>query len=310
MKIFAGENATHFGELGMDVLYLNTLENVHTPTTVGQQWRGGVDTAQFTNSQLGWYYYTIQARSEYTAQQAAKLGQLLPGISIDGLLDKFCRQGINQRRHYAALFGFDPEETQGIIKQGVATNLPASTSGKTKITTYEPTELVEYLAGQARTAMDNTYGMAKPVILMSSVRIINYIRTKIVPLSTYQNPGAGVSAIGGVYDRIVADWLGVGKVTFIADDLLKGSGAAGVDQIVLVAPGLIEQDLVNPEYSQYQLGDLPLNMMNTFMDNAGGLIKTVNPVINRVASADYSLQSTAGAVIRQDAVRVIDAGYV
>ena len=162
---------------------------------------------------------------------------------------------------------------------------------------------------QARTAMNNTYGMAKPVVFMSSVRVVNWIKSVMLNLTQYQMPGAGVDSIGGAYSRVVGEWLGVGKIEFIADDLLKGAGTGGADVMLFVAPGLTEQDAVKPEYSQYLLGDLPMNMMNTFKDEAGGLIISRNPVINRVTSADYSLQTTPGAVIRADAVRVIEAVY-
>lgn len=307
IKAFAG--ITKYGDLGSDYLYLTTLDKIDTPTTIGQQWRGGVDTAQFSNNQLAWQYYTIQARMEYTDQQAAKLGKILPGIGIDQLLDKLCRQGINQRDHYGALFGFDPAQTQGLVKQGTTATFPADSDAHTTISSYNPDELMAFMATQARTAMNNTYGMAKPVIFMSSVRTVNWIKSVMLNLTQYQMPGAGVDSIGGAYSRVVGEWLGVGKIEFIADDLLKGAGTNSSDLMLFVAPGLTEQDAVKPEYSQYLLGDLPMNMMNTFKDEAGGLIISRNPVINRVTSADYSLQTTPGAVIRADAVRVIEALY-
>ena len=307
IKALAG--ITKYGDLGSDYLYLTTLDKIDTPTTIGQQWRGGVDTAQFSNNQLAWQYYTIQARMEYTDQQAAKLGKILPGIGIDTLLDKLCRQGINQRDHYGTLFGFDPAQTQGLVKQGTTATFPADSDAHTTVSSYNPDELMAFMATQARTAMNNTYGMAKPVVFMSSVRVVNWIKSVMLNLAQYQMPGAGVDSIGGAYSRVVGEWLGVGKIEFIADDLLKGAGTGGADVMLFVAPGLTEQDSVKPEYSQYLLGDLPMNMMNTFKDEAGGLIISRNPVINRVTSADYSLQTTPGAVIRADAVRVIEATY-
>ena len=307
VKAFAG--ITQYGDLGSDYLYLTTLETIHPPTTIGQQWRGGVDSAQFANNQLAYQYYTIQARYEYTDQQAAKLGKIIPGVGIEKLLDDLCQQGVQQRRHYGALFGFDPAQTQGLVKQGTTATFPADSDANTTVSAYNPDELLAFMAGQARTAMNNTYGMAKPVVFMSSVRVVNFIRSTMINLTQYQMPGAGVDSVGGAYNRVVGEWLGVGKIEFIADDLLKGTGTNGADIMLFVAPGLTEQDVVKEEFSQYKLGDYPANMMNTFMDNAGGLIISRNPVINRVTSVDFSLQTTPGAVIRADAVRVIEAAY-
>ena len=307
IKAFAG--ITKFGEIGDDYAYLSTLERIHTPTTIGQQWRGGIDSTQFTNNQLAYQYYTIAASYAYTDQQAAKLGKLMPGIGIEKLFSKLTRMGIAQRDHYGALFGFDPAQTQGLVKQGTTASFPADTDSHTTISSYNPDELMAFMAGQARTAMNNTYGMAKPVIFMSSVRVVNWIKSVMINLTQYQMPGAGVDSIGGAYSRVVGEWLGVGKIEFIADDLLKAAGTNSTDVMLFIAPGLSEQDAVNPQYSQYQLDDLPINMMNTFKDEAGGIIESRNPVIDRVTKVYLTLQTTPGAVTRADAVRVIEAAY-
>jgi hypothetical protein len=307
LKAFAG--ITKLGEIGDDYAYLTTLEKIHTPTTIGQQWRGGVDTAQFATNQLAYQYYTIQARFEYTDQQAAKLGKILPGIGIHDLFGRLSRQGIAQRDHYGALFGFDPAQTQGLVKQGTTASFPADSDGHSTLTAYNPDELMAFMAGQARTAMNNTYGMAKPVVFMSSVRVVNWIKSTMINLTQYQMPGAGVDSVGGAYSRVVGEWLGVGKIDFVADDLLKAAGTNSTDVMLFVAPGLSEQDKVDPRYSQYQLDDLPHNMMNTFKDEAGGLIESPNPIIDRVTSVNLSLQTTPGAVTRADAVRVIEVAY-
>jgi hypothetical protein len=302
---------THFGELGAPALYLPTLSRIHTPTTIGQQWRADADSVGFDNNQLTFWYYTIHARYEYTDQQAAKMSKVLPAIGLQDLNTRLCEMAMNQRRHYGMWFGFDPTSTaQGIIAQGTTYTFVNDSDAHSTLLTYNPPELVALLAAVARETMNATYGMAKPVVIASSPRTINYIMSTIVAVTESQLPGAGIDSVGGTFGRVVGDWLGVGKVKFIQDKLLEGTGGTALtDPVVFIAPGLSEADPVPADISQYSLMDNNINRINTFMDNAGGLLRMENPIINWTHQGLFKLQTTPGAVVRKEAVRVINIPY-
>lgn len=294
---------TRFGKRGDDVLYQPTVSRINTPTSIGQQWRGDIDAVDYSLSQISFPYYTIMARQEYDPNQESKFERLVTGVGLNDFLDKLCKQGIYQREHYACFFGFDAN--QGIALTGQNGSLPADSGGHTTVQTYIVAELLAFLALQARTVMNNTYGMAKPVRVVSTVNMINYLKSTIVPLTSYQMPGAGVDSVAGSYGRIIGEWLGVGKIDFIADNALIGKGTTSKDLILFIAPGLSDQEVKSTENTNLVADELPMNMRNTFMDMVDGLKEFQNPAINGIKSKLFSLQTTSGCLIRQEAVRAI-----
>ena len=290
---------THFGKRGDDILYQPTLSAINTPTTVGQQWRGDIDAVDYSISQLSFPYYTIHARMEYDPNQSSKFASMIAGIGLPQFLGNLCKQGIWQRMHYASLFGFD--SNQGIAKTATTETLANDSDGHSTIQTYNQGELLAALASYARLIMNSSYGMAKPVIVAAPVNMINYISTSIIPLTSYQMPGAGVDSIAGAYERVIGDWLKVGKVEFISDNALTGKGATGKDLLLFIAPGLSEQEAQKQAKNTNLVSDsLTQNKRNTFMDIVDDLKEFPNPVINGVNSSLFSLQTTSGCLLRQE----------
>lgn len=306
-KYFA--EITKYGKESSAALYQDVISNYTTPTSIGQQWRGSIDQVDLTNKQLAYYYYTIQAAYSFTRQQAATAADILQGISLADLLDKLSRMAINQRRHYASLFGFDPSETQGLINLATSESLPADSDSNQTITSYIVAELFAYLNEKVRDIMDVSYGTLKPAVIVSSPRIIHYLQTAIIPLTSYLDVGSGTESVAGAFSKVSGQWLGIGKIEFVSDYLLQETGTNSTDQILFIAPGLSKQEAISEEFSQYLLDDIPSNAANTFMDSAGGLIKSTNPELHRTTSYDLSYKTTAGAVTRQDAVFVVEAAY-
>lgn len=294
---------TKFGKRGDDILYQPVVSRINTPTTIGQQWRGNIDAVDYSISQLSFPYYTIMTRQEFDPNQEAKFEHLVAGTSLQAFLDNLCKQGIYQREHYAALFGFDAN--QGIAKTGTNTSLPNDSSSNSTVQTYIVNELLTKLAGYARAVMNATYGMAKPTVVVAPVNMINYLKSTVIPLTNYQMPGAGVDSIAGAYNRIIAEWLGVGKIEFIADNALTGKGTAGKDLILFIAPGLSAQEIKTEENTNLVAEEMTQNHRNTFMDVVDGLKEFPNPVINGIKSKLMSLQTTSGALLRPEAVYAV-----
>jgi hypothetical protein len=289
---------TRFGARGVDILYQTRVSRINTPTTIGQQWRGDVDAVGFSLSQLGFPYYTIMARQEYTPNDESKFELTIPGVGLKQFQADLCEQGIYQRLHYATLYGFDSD--QGIAKNGTNTSMPNDSGGHSTVQTYVIAELVAYLASIARGIMNTTYGMAKPAVVTAPLNMINYIQSILVPLTTYQMPGAGTDSIGGTLGRVIGEWLGIGKIDWIPNNALAGKGTAGKDLILFIAPGLSEQEAGQPENTNLVADNLKQNYRNTFMDMVDGLKEFPNPMMNGIASSIYSVQTTPGALIRPE----------
>ncbi|EGV1470932.1 hypothetical protein JF110_001657 [Campylobacter jejuni] len=238
----------------------------------------------------------------------AKFEALSNGVSLPNFLENLAKQGINQRKHQGVLYGFDNSLKQGITSNATVVNMPADSGAKTKLTEYNVSELVEFLASVARSVMDSTYGTAKPVVFASSVRVINYIKTVIVPLLDSANAG-GVDSVGGLYERVVSDWLGVGKIQFIPDELLRENTSDRKDTILLIAPGLDNQTKLPQDVNQNLAGELNSITYNTMYDAGIGLTKMNRPDDFGIFSSWLTYKMTPGATLRSEAVASIAVQY-
>lgn len=297
---------TNIGKLEDISHYLATIMNIDSETTIGQQWGSNKTKQNYTIGQLSASYYSIQAYVEYNIEEQARFESVSNGVSLPNFLENLAKQGINQRRHQLILFGADSDTSlnQGILANATVETLPSDSNGASTLTGYNPAELQRFLANIAINVMDSTYGMAKPCVIASSQRVISYLRTMVVSLTESQKEGAGVDSVAGLYNRIVGQWLGVGNIEFIADDLLKGDTK---DKIVFVAPGIDKQ----PQ------GDDGLNLAgalngvtyNTYYDASIGLIDEPAPVALGVFSKKYVFKMTPGITIHPKAVSYCEVAY-
>ncbi|HDZ5057805.1 TPA: hypothetical protein RTG63_001668 [Campylobacter jejuni] len=290
------------------MLYIMSANNINSETAVGQQWGQELTKQSYSLNQTGLPLYRVSAYVEYTEDERAKFEELSNGVSLPNFLENLAKQGINQRKHQGILYGFDNSLKQGITSNATVLNMPADSNSKTKLTEYDAAELVEFLASAARSVMDATYGTAKPVVFASSVRVINYIKTVIVPFLNSAD-GGGVDSVGGLYERVISDWLGVGKIQFIADELLRENTSDKKDTILLVAPGLDSQSHLNNDINQNLAGELNGITYNTMYDAGIGLTKMNRPDDFGIFSSLLTYKMTPGATLRSEAVATIAIQY-
>ena len=299
---------TQLGNRSDNAYYVNTILRASTPSAIGMQW-GDSEVVSADNGQMGFFHYAIRTRYEFTDHDADKFAAIT-GVSLQSLSEKLCTMAINQRLHRMVLFPADPSETsQGILANGTAGSFPADSDANTTIKSYNPWELVQVLAEAARDAMDNSYGQLKPVVLASSVRVINYLKTAMVPLIDAQMKGSGTYTISGAYSEIIGKALGVGEITLIADDLLKGTATGGKDYILFVSPGLDDADPVPEDISQNMLNDGQEIRYNTNMNSPGGLRRKFDPNLAWVNRGHYEIVSTCGYCVRKEAIQILEATY-
>lgn len=298
---------TNHGSMAAEAAYILDITNINSETSVGQQWGRQLANQSFTQGQISAPFYRIEAYFEYDVVEQAKFEALSSGTSLHSLLENLAKQGINQRRHEAILFGFDPATNfnQGILANATESNLPADSVGNSAITSYDVAELQAFLSTIIRNVMDASYGMLKPVTIASSSRVINYIQTAIVPVTESQKDGSGVDTVGGLLQRVV-NWLGAGQVVFIKDEKLKDD--TNGDKIVFVAPGLDSQDQGDPE-GENLVGEENSIRFNTWCDEAEGLTGWDYPMAGGVFAKKLSYKMTPGITLRSEAVQVVVAPY-
>lgn len=298
---------TNYGRLEDVAKYINVITNLNSESTVSQQWGRNSAKQTYTQGQIGASYYGIKAYIEYDIEECARFEAFTQGVSLQDFLLNLAKQGINQRRHEAILYGFDNDTTlnQGILANSVLETLPIDSNNKQTLLEYNPAELQQFLASVARNAMNATYGLNKPVVIASSLRVINYLKSIVVSLTESQKDGAGVDSIAGLYERIVGNWLGVGNIDFIADNTLEGDTK---DKIVFVSPK-IDKGNSEGEDSTNIVGQFNSIDFATWYDAGIGLIELPYPVAGGVHRVDYYFKMTPGATLIKEAVRVVEISY-
>lgn len=297
---------TNYGGLSEEMLYITTVNHINSESSIGQQWAQELTRQSYSLGQIGLPFYRLNAYSEYDENERAKFEALSNGVSLPAFLENLAKQGINQRKHQGILFGFDETKSQGILANATIQTLPADSAGHTTLREYNIPELQSVLTDIVRTVMDNTYGTVKPVVLASSVRVMNYIRSAIVPLLDYQVKGGGVTSVASVFEEIVGNWLGCGSVTLIADDLLKGETE---DKLVFLAPGMDNISGLPEDVNQNLAGEFNNITYNTMYDAGEGLRRMDRPDDFGIYSTLFTYKMTPGATLRSEAVCVMNIPY-
>lgn len=308
-KKYLGKES-RMGNLGVEQAYLTMVSHINSETQIGQQWGSKMAKQSYALDQIALPYYRIEAYIEYNVDEQAKFEALSNGVALPDFLENLAKQGINQRRHQAIISGFDNTSGlgQGILANATANTMPADSNSRTTLVGYDPGELAQFLASIIRKAMDSTYGMAKPTVITSSARVINYLKSIIVPLGNSQQIGGGIDSAGGLLSRISNDWLGVGAVDFVEDNTLEGTGTDGADKIVFIAPGLDNQSQSDDE-NQNLVGQFNSINYNTMCDVAEGLMRFDAPPSMGTFGAKYTFKMTPGVTLRSEAVQVVEVKY-
>lgn len=300
----------NYGALGIDEAYVTTVTQINSETFVGQQWGENLANQSYALGQLSMPYYIVEAYIKYNVLEQDKFSRVVNTVALPDFLEKLAEQGINQRLHFATLWGFDTDNTlsQGIMSNATEITMPADSAGNQKLTSYKIPELQNILSKQIREVMDATYGMIKPALIASSARVINYLQTAIVPLLDYQKTGAGSESVAGVFSKIAEEWLGVGEIQWIKDNRLQGVDTKNKDYILIIAKGMENMNSYN-EDSQNLVGEFNTITYNTFGDKGAGLMRFDAPPSLGVMQRKYIIKVTPGITLRSEAVCKMKVEY-
>lgn len=299
---------SNLGDLADEMIYLPVINNINSETSVGQQWASPLTQQSATISQVSLPFYQITAHVTYDIAESAKFEKLTNGVSYPLFLEALAKQGINQRKHQGILSGFDSTTPYGILANATIANFASDSAGVDNITGYKTNELQALLVKYARQVMDASFGTLKPTIIASSVRVINYLKTAVVPTGEYLKSG-GVDSVGGSFSEIVGKWLETGQLQFIADDYLKEAGTQQKDLILFIASGMDSQGGFGDDINQNLAGEFNNITYNTFYDACAGLMQHTKPEIFGEYSAQYKYKMSPGATLRSEAVLKIEAKY-
>ncbi|MPW00397.1 major capsid family protein [Bombella apis] len=162
-------------------------------------------------------------------------------ISLASAYTMAMRQAHFQLLRNAALFGFNPQNGEGLINSASGTvreRLQADSNGKTTLDDYDPGQALQAflraITGRLNacnllgiSAQYNAGGPLVRVVFLAPQRVLGLLASRIVELTSYQRPGAGsASIIQSIIDVMKASNV---DVQFAPNDTLRGRGEGGQD---------------------------------------------------------------------------------
>lgn len=217
-------------------VYMKTLQ-IRTRTAASQQAYNELPSCTLVAGMISTPTYLMRLRAEYDHHDTAAGG--VWGVSVPDGQSHGMRQAHAQQARNALLYGFNPQNGEGLMNAAGATavNLPPDSNGNTTISTYDNGQMAFYLLSLVSAIKTRMYQMGRPVrveILGPQRALSAFEYQGIVQLTQFQRTGAGSRSVRGLLEDVLSDngdSLGWGY-----DDTLIGKGASGNDAIIICVP--------------------------------------------------------------------------
>jgi len=291
------------------VVYMKRFD-IRTDTTAGQAAYNQLPSVTITPTMISTASYLLRVRAEYDHHDLAAFGNW--GASLVEAQRLGTRQGIFQQMRSALLYGFEPQNGEGLLNAAGATavTLPADSNGNTSISTYDNGQLGFFFLTQLGQLKTRTLQIGQPtkITILAPQRVLAQVMyAGIVQLVQYQRVGAGTNTTAGMVTDIAG--LQGDDVTWEADDTLIGQGAGGTDAIIMTAPEVkkpVGTPINTNEFARLAPGFEGCNLQLCDMD-APREIPT--PLAGGAIDVLSELRITSGWSVRPEALTVISAPF-
>lgn len=218
--------------------------DVRTSMAAGTAGYNQLPSVSITLSQISAPTYNLRVRSEYDHQDEAAASRW--NVSLPAAYRLGMRQGHFQLARNALLYGFNPQNGEGLVNgAGVAAvNLPPDSNNMTTVQTYDNGQMAFFITQQIELikVRTNQLGSGRKFTICGPQRVLGAFQYQnIVQLVQFQRTGAGSESTAGVIDDILkrnSDLL-----TWTYDDTLVGKGAGGTDLVIITMPEIQQQNV-------------------------------------------------------------------
>jgi hypothetical protein len=234
--IGGSEPLVRLGE-GDQYVYMKTLQ-VRTKVAAGQSnTYNSLPSCDVIAGMISTPTYLMRVRAEYDHHDTAAGSRW--GIGVPQAQSLAMRQAHFQQARNALLYGFNPQNGEGLLNAPGATlvNLPPDMNGNTTFATYDNGAMALFLAQQVVAAKSRMYqlGQGRKIVVLGPQRILGELEyNAIVQLVQFQRPGAGTASVKTMVQQILAD--NADTLVWAYDDTLIGKGAGGNDAVMIVIP--------------------------------------------------------------------------
>jgi len=289
--------------------YIKRLD-IRTKTAAGQQAYNSLPSVTTNAQMISTPTYLLRVRGEYDHHDTAAAGNW--GVSIQDITRLGARQGIFQQMRNAALYGFNPQNGEGLLNTNGATavNLPPDSNGNDTVVTYDNGQMAIFLLQQImqlKTRM-NQLGIGKRITILGPQRVLGTFEYQnIVQVTQFQRAGAGSLPTAGVVKEVAA--MNDDQIDWVYDDTLQGQGAGGNDAIIITIPEVTKPigGAVNTnEFANVAPGLAACNIM---LCDMAAPREITTPIAGGALDTLYELRVTSGWGLRPEAITVVSMQY-
>lgn len=233
--LYDGEPLVRLSE-GDLYVYIKRMD-LRTKVAAGQSAYNLLPSISTTMSMISTPSYLLRVRGEYDHHDTAAMARW--GVSIVEAQRLGMRQGHFQLARGALLYGFQPQNGEGLVyTQGAtAVNLPADSNMHDTVVTYDPGQMGVFILTQisALKTRTNQIGLGHKFTFLGPQRILSAFEYQnIVQVTSFQREGAGSTTTAGMVKDVLA--MNDDEITWVCDDTLIGKGAGGNDAVLIVMP--------------------------------------------------------------------------
>jgi len=284
--------------LGEGDLYVYAKKiQLTTQVSANQSQINQLPSASVIPSMISTATYRIQTRAQYDNFDEGATANW--GYSLPEAMRLGARQGIAQQLRNALLYGFNPQNGEGLLNTSGATtvSLGSDSNGNTGYSTWDSGQLAQFLLNLIGNLKVTTLQIGQPLrlVFLAPQRFISQISySGVVSLTQFQRIGAGVETAAGLVET----------------DTLIGQGAGGTDAIILIAPEL-KVPKANDRINTNTFATLTPNQtaVSLMLTDVSAPTEIPTPIPDGSITTLYTMRSTSGWGIRPEGITILSAAY-
>jgi len=219
------------------------------------------------------------------------------------------RQANFQLQRNGLLYGFNPQNGEGIMNAQGATAipLPPDGNGNDTVVTYDNGEMAFFLLSQIRQIKTRTYqlGMGRKFVICGPQETLGQFEYEgVVMLMQFQTKGAGSTTTKGVIEDVLT--MNDDTVEWGYDDTLKGKGAGGTNAVLIVMPEVVQpkgRGTVNT--NEFAKLSPTLEACTLMFNDKPAPTEIPTPLAGGAIDVIQEMRSTSGWAVRGETVTII-----
>lgn len=253
--------------------------------------------------------YMLRTRAEYDhhdTKQASRWGFALPSA-----YSLAARQGNYQLARDATLYGFNPQNGEGIINAPgvISVNLPPDSQGNDTVLTYDNGEMAFFLAQEMLATKTRTYqlGMGRDFTFLGPQRTLGLLEYNVVQLVQYQREGAGSLSSKGTLQAITMP--NGDRVKWGYDDTLEGKGDNGADLVIIAMPEVEQPKGTGINTNEFSKLQPSAGVCVTMYTDMTAPREIISPLAGGATDMLTEWRVTPGWAVRPEAVTLLSMPY-